>query len=257
MHDRLLDDVETLSLVTSCEDRALITLYIHSRDIMDTPADRLLSGYLVENNIEFSIAYACQVIAAESVAGILYNDRYARVGDLQECIKQVWGICKKEMLVAMASGVMVNQTMERIEFTVTSGGKPFPGAKMTISELHRMGVATYIASGDRTDKLVKMADYLGIPQSNVHGVATPAIKASIVEELRSLYDTVVMVGDGINDLSAMNAADVAILSMQQSDRKPEALRESADYTIQHVTSVVDIVQNLVKNEETMMYRYKE
>jgi soluble P-type ATPase len=243
-HDLVIEDVDTVSLTSCCEDRALITLYVHSQDIMGSPPDTLLSSFLNENMIDFSIAYACRVITADSVADLIYNDMKATMGDLQECIRRVWVPCKKEAVVAMSSGVMINQTIGGIEFTITSGGKPFPGAKMTITELHRMGVATYIASGDRTDKLVKMADYLGIPQSNVHGIATPSIKANVVEDLKTQYDTVLMVGDGINDLSAMQVADVAILSMQQSDKKPEALCAAADHIIHHVTEVVNIIQNI-------------
>jgi soluble P-type ATPase len=246
-HKELLADVDTISLTSCAEDRALITLFVHSRDVIDAPADMLLSEYLVKNRIPFSIAYSCRVITRDDVADIIYTDTIAHLGDMQECIRAVWQTCKEEAVVAMASGVIVNETLSGIEYTVTSGGKPFPGARMTITQLHRMGVATYIASGDRTDKLIKMADYLGIPQSNVHGAATPAIKAQVVDDLKSQYDVIVMVGDGINDLSAMNKADIAILSMQQSERKPGELFAAADHVIRHVTDVVNIVEKIAKS----------
>jgi soluble P-type ATPase len=241
VHDVILEDVETIPLTFCDMERSLVTLYAHSRQIMDLPSDMLLSSFLVENRIRFSVACSCQVVTTERLEELLYQDRHAYVGDLQECIRMVWDSCKKETVVAMASGAILNQNMEGIEFTITSGGKPFPRAKETITDLHRKGIATYIASGDRTDKLVRMAQYLGVPQCNVHGVATPTIKAQIVEDLKRLYDVVVMVGDGINDLNAMKAADISILTEQQSDRKPDALREAADYRIKCVWDVVDIV----------------
>jgi soluble P-type ATPase len=257
LHDTLLLDVETTDLTFSCDARALVTLYVHSRDIIDAPPDQLLSSYILDHHVAFGVACSCQVITADRVAEILHHDRYARVGDMQECIRQVWKSCKKEAVVAMASGVMINQTLEGIEFAITSGGRPFPGAKSTITSLHRMGVATYVASGDRTDKLVKMADYLGIPHDNVHGVATPSIKAQVVEDLKSQYDLVVMVGDGINDLSAMRKAHVAILTKQQSGTKPAPLEAAADYIVGKVSEVVEIIGKINKGEARELCQYKE
>jgi len=90
-----------------------------------------------------------------------------------------------------------------------------------------------------------MADYLGIPRDRVFGVATPTVKAQIVADLKAEYDRVVMVGDGINDLCAMKAADVAILSEEQSGEKYPDLYEAADYVIKSVREVVEIVKGLM------------
>jgi Cu+-exporting ATPase len=140
----------------------------------------------------------------------------------------------------------VNTALRIIEFTVTSGGRPFAGAVETIEELHRMGVATYIASGDRASKLERIADHLGIPRDHVHGVATPTIKARIVEDLGEQHDIVVMVGDGNNDLAALEQADVAVLTLQQPGGKPEALYRAADHVVPRVRDVVTIVRDLTR-----------
>jgi len=243
--DTISSDVETTTLAYTCKERALILLYAHSREIMDSSPDQLLSTFLRGHNTEFGVSCASKAISSDKVAEILYQDKNALIGDLQECIRKVWECCKKEeTIIAMNSGVMINQNLAGIEFTITSGGRPFPGAKSTIRGLHEMGVATYVASGDSTDKLIKMADHLGIPHDNVHGVATPAIKAEVVSDLKHHYDTVVMVGDGINDLSAMKRADLAILTEQQSDKKNQILRDAADHIITDVTEVVEIISML-------------
>ncbi|HQC11934.1 MAG TPA: HAD family hydrolase, partial [Methanoregulaceae archaeon] len=114
-----------------------------------------------------------------------------------------------------------------------------------IDDLHRIGIPTFIASGDRAAKLEKMADYLGIPRDRVFGVATPTIKAQIIADLQAEYDRVVMVGDGINDLCAMKKADISILSEEQSGEKPDELYEAADFVIKDVRKVVDIVKEIV------------
>jgi Cu+-exporting ATPase len=135
-----------------------------------------------------------------------------------------------------------------VEFAITAGGSPFPGAKETKTALHRMGVPAFIASGDRLSKLELMADHLGIPRDRVYGVATPTLKAQIIADLKQEYDRVVMVGDGINDLCAMQAADVAILTEQQPGDRPPELFSTAHYVVKSVDAVVPIVQKLLSQD---------
>lgn len=240
----LLSDVETTLLTCLDRARVLVALNTHSRAVIGASPDRLLSEYLCAENIGFGVSCLRQVTPREELAKILYSDKNARIGDLQCCIRDVWKILKEESLVVMDSGAILNLSLNGIEFTVTSGGRPFDGAKETISDLHAMGVATFIASGDRAAKIERVADYLGIPRDQVHGIATPSIKAQIVEDLKGCYDTVVMVGDGINDLRAFRKADVAVLSEQQSNEKPQELSNAADYIIGSVRQVVPIVRDL-------------
>ncbi|WP_067047983.1 HAD family hydrolase [Methanofollis ethanolicus] len=240
----LLPDVETTVLTCLDRSRVLIALNAHSRDVIAASPDQLLSAYLCDRNVGFGVSCLRQVVPQEHLARILYQDDTAQVEDLQTCIRDVWRILKEESLVVMDSGAILNLSRPGIEFTVTAGGRPFEGAKETMADLHAMGVATYIASGDRAAKLEKIADHLGIPRDQVHGIATPSIKAQIVADLKACYDTVVMVGDGINDLQAFEKADVAILSEQQSRQKPKKLCDAADFIIGNVSDVVPIVRDL-------------
>ncbi|HJJ58772.1 MAG TPA: HAD family hydrolase, partial [Methanocorpusculum sp.] len=104
--------------------------------------------------------------------------------------------------------------------------------------------AVYVASGDRTEKLEMVADKIGIPRNRVHGVATPVTKAQIVTSLKSEYDIVMMTGDGINDLSAMRAADVSVLTLQQEGERPEILKKTADKIIYDIRDVAAIADEL-------------
>jgi len=90
-----------------------------------------------------------------------------------------------------------------------------------------------------------MADHLGIPRDRVYGVATPTVKAQIINDLRQEYDRVLMVGDGINDLCALRNADIAILTVQQPGDRPEELYTEADYVVKSVGEVVTIVRDLI------------
>jgi Cu+-exporting ATPase len=244
----ILVDVETIAITAASDDRALLVLNVRSRDVMKAPADLLLSEYLGTHQVSFGISCANRVFTRGEIADLLYADQGAKVSDLQECIREVWARCRLEALVVIDSGVIVNISLGVIEFTVTSGGRPFAGAVETIEELQRMGIATYIASGDRASKLERIADHLGIPRDHVYGVATPSIKARIVEDLQEQHQLVVMVGDGINDLPALQKADVAILTLQQPGEKPDVLYHAADHVVPRVRDVVTIVRDLARRE---------
>jgi Cu+-exporting ATPase len=245
---KLLPGVETTTLTFASHDRVLVILPVHSKAIISAPPDMLLSAYLVENDIGFGVSCTRKVTTAEEVGDVLYTDTHARVGDLQECIKDVWHVCKRESILTLNSGAIVNMAQQAVEFTITAGGSPFPGAKEAITALHRMGVPAFIASGDRTTKLERMADHLGIPRDRVYGVATPSIKARIVADLKQEYDRVVMVGDGINDLGAMQEADCAILTEQQPGDRPAELYGTANFVIKHVDEVIAIVQDILSQK---------
>ncbi|HSQ94126.1 MAG TPA: HAD family hydrolase, partial [Methanoregula sp.] len=90
-----------------------------------------------------------------------------------------------------------------------------------------------------------------IPRDRVYGVATPTVKAQIVNDLRQEYDRVLMVGDGINDLCAMRNADIAILTIQQPGDRPEELYKEADYVVKNVGDVVTIVQELAAEQKKL------
>jgi len=246
---QLLTDVETTAITAASDDRALLVLNVRSREVMKAPPDLLLSEYLGTSQVTFGVACANRVFTHEEAAEVLYGDRVARVADLQECIREVWSRCRLEALVVIDSGVILNFSHGIIEFTVTSGGRPFSGAVETIEELQRMGVAAYIASGDRASKLERIADQLHIPRDHVYGVATPTIKARIVEDLKEQYDLVVMVGDGINDLPAFGKADVSVLTLQQRGDKPESLYAAAGHVVPRVRDVVTIVRGLTVGNE--------
>jgi len=248
-HKKLLPGIETTTLTFSSPDRVLVVLPVHSKAIMDTPADMLLSEYLVQHEMGFGVSCTRKITTAEEIGDILYADKRARVGDLQECIRNVWTVCKAEEVVTMNSGAIINMALGGVEFAITAGGWPFDGAKETITTLHRMGVPTFIASGDRVTKLEKMADHLGIPRDRVYGVATPTVKAQIVSDLRQEYDKVLMVGDGINDICALRNADIAILTIQQAGDRPEELYAAADYVVKDVSAVLPIVQDLLTSQK--------
>ncbi|MCQ1538379.1 HAD family hydrolase [Methanocalculus taiwanensis] len=249
---KLIEEVESTTLTFDDPDRILVLLHAHSEDVIKADKNELLSAFLIKNMIDFGISCGRRVITQDEIADILYHEQYAIVGDLQETIRRVWNRCSHiKPIMAINSGVILNVRNRRIEYTITAGGSPFPGAKETITRLHQMGIATFIASGDRGSKLERMGDYLGIPHDRIFGVATPTMKAEIVRRLKEGYDTVVMVGDGINDLRAMREADIAILSEQQRGERIEALECASNYIIHHLDEVISIIEGVLRADPGM------
>jgi len=242
--------IETTTLTFQDPDRILVLLNLHSRDIMDKNPDVLLSTYLTEEEVRFGISCGQRVIVSDVVGDILYGDKIAKISDMQTVIRDCWmTISQRSDNFALNAGAIINLRTKKIEFTIAAAGYPFPGVREMVTMLHGLGIAVFIASGDRTEKLALIADQIGIPRNRVHGVATPVTKAQIVQNLKTEYDVVVMTGDGINDLSAMKAADVAILTVQQEGTRPEILFETADYVIENICQAARIIREMALDSE--------
>ena len=88
-------------------------------------------------------------------------------------------------------------------------------SREAIAKLHESGIKTVMLTGDNR----AAADYIG-KEAGVDEViaeALPEDKARIVEEYRGKGNTVMMVGDGINDAPALTSADVGCAIGNGSD----------------------------------------
>ncbi len=238
--------VETTLLVFEDKDRMLILLQAGSAEIFaaenSMPLSEWFSAYEISYAVSFSGADAKPDVANE----ILKNEQTATLWDLQEtalaCREET---AKEQTVFAMNTGLILNTRTMCVEFIVAAAGYPFAGVKDLIADLHRAGVHVSIASGDRPKKLLLLAEAIGVDAANVHGAATPEKKEQVVRTLQEMYDTVVMVGDGINDLVALRAADYAVLTVQQSGERPAILFDAADCVIRDIRDVKEVVRRFV------------
>ena len=90
-----------------------------------------------------------------------------------------------------------------------------PEAATVISDLHRRGLEVELLSGDSQGVADRVASSLGITTSR--GQATPDDKLAHVQQLQSRGAKVLMVGDGINDIPVLAAADISIAMNTASD----------------------------------------
>ena len=83
-------------------------------------------------------------------------------------------------------------------------------AAESLDALARSGLSAHILSGDRRDRVAKVADHLGVAADTIRAEQTPAQKLDYARALVAAQNTVIAVGDGINDAPLLGAAGVSI-----------------------------------------------
>jgi Cu+-exporting ATPase len=215
---------------------ALVAMKVDSFDFLDgSVPGKPLAGYLTENGIGLDIICRSTRCPAESVSAAALKDTAATLGDMQDAIAAVKLKCKGIYYVNM--GFIVDVPHATIPYVLATGGRIFSGAKDLIRQLGSLGADVYIASGDNRKSLIALAAEIGVPEAHVFDALSPAGKKDLVLSLKGQYGHVVMVGDGINDLQALEAADLGILTVQQESPRPQALFDVADAVVCDICDV--------------------
>ncbi len=89
-----------------------------------------------------------------------------------------------------------------------------------VQKLKAMGVKVYLATGDKPQVAMKVAEQLDC--NGVLALATPQRKAQLVRELQKDGEQVLMVGDGINDAVALSQADIGVAIATGTDLTAQA-----------------------------------
>jgi Cu2+-exporting ATPase len=87
-----------------------------------------------------------------------------------------------------------------------------PEAHELVSEMRRRGWSVCMASGDVTEVTAEVARAIGLQPAMARGGCSPEDKLQMVREITAR--PAVVVGDGVNDMPAMAAADVSVAVRQ-------------------------------------------
>ena len=90
-----------------------------------------------------------------------------------------------------------------------------PHAREAMTALRQQGIAIYMMSGDKEERVADIAQQAGI--DNYQSQVMPQDKENLVRKLQAEGRHVAMVGDGINDSQALALADVSIAMGRGTD----------------------------------------
>lgn len=235
---RGINPCEVLSLAASVESGSL------------HPIAKAIRDYADANGVVYPVGTELATLAGAGVTGRVAGES-AALGSLT--FMQRLGVTGIPEAVETPEGAMVVCVARRGRYcgTLILKDRMREDAPGLVSYFGRAGLATLLLSGDRQEATRKAALAAGIGEGV--GELSPAGKAQRIDQLRAGGETVLMVGDGINDAPALSAADVGCavaggtdIAMETSDlvlAKPDLERLALAHRMARRTMAV-VRQNL-------------
>jgi P-type E1-E2 ATPase len=241
-----LDNVVSTELVGKKPYCALMVMQVDSTRLVSCPPDMKISDFIRKNGIDIEVACSRSRIEKTDALKLIENNTEALMKDLQEVMAAVKKKCRD--IFYMGVGLIIDLDTDSIPYVICTGGRVYPKSPNVIKTLNEMNVGVYIASGDSMRNLSILAKNVCVPLQCVFEISTPERKEGIVKNLKNEYDKVIMVGDGINDVLALRAADIGVLSIQQTGKCPPLLCEEADVVIKDIGKIIGIVEAAQKTD---------
>ncbi len=245
---KFLDEVVSTELVGKKPYCAIMVMQVDSNKLVSCPHHMLVSDFIKEYNIKIDVGCSRAQVDKEAARIAVESDRKATMKDLQDVMAAVKKKCRN--IFYMGVGLIIDVDTNSIPYVICTGGKMYSNSPKVIQKLNEMGIGVFIASGDSMRNLSELAKNVCVPLDCVYEISTPAKKEEIVKRLKQEYDKVIMVGDGINDILAMRAADLGVLSIQQTGKCPPLLCEEADVVIKDIEETIGIVEEQLMKART-------
>ena len=153
-----------------------------------------------------------------------------------------------EDLEAMSKTIICLSVDKSVKGLVSLSDKIKANSARTIDELHKMGVETYMLTGDNESTALNVAREVGI--DNVEAGVLPQNKLEIVSKNQK-SKKVLFVGDGINDAPALTQADIGVAMGNGTD----IAMESGDIVV--MEGDLENVVAAVQFSRKVMRRIKE
>ncbi len=195
------------------EEQVLAAIESHSEHPL---ADAIVNHLKIKDNIQLT---HFESVTGKGVKAIYNNEKYL-VGGLEFLTEN--GVYQDLNLNQLA--IEWTKQMKTVVWFASSN-KPLAiiaitdkiksTAKIAIQEINNMGIDVYMLTGDNENTAKAIASQLGI--KNFKSALLPNEKADFVKDLQKKGKIVAMVGDGINDSSALAFADVSIAMGHGSD----------------------------------------
>jgi len=223
----LIENVVTSDLIMEKGGRALVVPQMEPSEVISYQPHLPMSLVFSKTCIEISCSST--PVTREEATKLLCTSK-AKISNLQEAYSIVAARCPSAY---QTMGAIVDVDLMELSYAICTAGRPFPGLLHVLQELILLPADVYVASGDSGRSLLYLAN-LGFLQDRIYSVATPMRKRDIVISLKQHYKMVVMVGDGLNDLQALEAADLGVLTVQQDSHPRPCLFQAADKVIKDI-----------------------
>ena len=237
----LMEGIFTMELVMEKGGRALVIPHLDPEEVMKTPAETTFADFFRGREGNVAISCSSTPVSEEEARRLLLSSE-AEVSSLQETLAAVCSRCPG---FYYTSGLIVDVETGMVTHSISTGGRPFPEMEAVLEELEEMGVDIYVASGDSKRSLSSLTSWRGIREERIYPASKPRRKEEIVTGLKGEYRTVVMVGDGLNDRYALEAADLGVLTVQQESRPPSELLEAADEVIDEMRKLPELLRSRI------------
>jgi len=225
----MIEGAVTWRLIMEKRGRALVVPELDPAMIASLSPNDPVGSLLDVEGGRFVISCSSTPVSREDALEIVRHSEL-KISDVQEVYARVK---ERYPYRYQTLGLIIDAELGGICHAISTGGIPFPGFMDVLAELRSMGAEVFVASGDSIRSLSYLLDY-DIAEERIYSVANPMRKRDIVLSLKEKYHYVVMVGDGLNDIYALEAADFAVLTIQQDCYPPPRLVKAADKIIENL-----------------------
>ena len=235
-----ISDEELITLAASVEQNSnhpiakAIVRKAEGLDLLNTVDFENVTGKGIKAEIDGKIILAGNKSLMQSNGVEIPEDVLADYDDLESQSKTI-------ILLAVDSSV---------RGILSLSDKVKPNSKRTIEELHKMGIETFMLTGDNESTALSVADEVGI--DNVEAGILPENKLIIIQNIQSNGSKkVLFTGDGINDAPALTQADIGVAMGNGTD----IAMESGDVVV--MEGDLENVVAAVQFSKKVMRRIKE
>lgn len=162
-----------------------------------------------ELNLELPHATALQTLPGIGITGNIQqveykivSPSYAKEANISYNKAQIEGFLKEGNTISI---LLKNENYEGF---IAQGDEIKSEAKEMITEIKSLGITPVMLTGDQKIAGKKVAKAVGI--NHVYAELKPEDKASLVKEFKNRGNTVMMVGDGVNDAPALAMANIGV-----------------------------------------------
>jgi P-type Cu2+ transporter len=199
--------------VAPLDERALLGLAAAAAEDSLHPASRAIAHHARVAGVQAPERDAVTMLAGRGVEATLADGRRVTLGQPAWVVRGVERVpedwcAQLEAAAAASNGVVYCATDGKLAGALLLEDTLAPDAREAVGACASLGLHTILLSGDRPEAVAHVAASLGIEEQE--GGLSPQDKAARIQALERSGHMVAMAGDGINDATALAAAQVGI-----------------------------------------------